>query len=279
MGPPLQEKIMAENLTYHIFAVSDATGEMAMNIAFAGLRQFKIENVNIVRKARVTDRQKMALVIAEAKKKHAIILFTFVGHHLRDQFIEECAQQRVVAIDIMGPVMEVLTNYLHSNPSDEPGLKYKQTSEYFRRQEAIDFTVKHDDGMGLDTLPQADIVLIGISRTSKTPLSVYLAFRGHKVANLPLVREVPIPQELEHVERSKIVGLTISGEKLVQLRETRLIKLGRPLSEEYASIDRINEELTYARKIFEQLGNIPSIDVTGKAIEEIATEVLMALGK
>jgi [pyruvate, water dikinase]-phosphate phosphotransferase / [pyruvate, water dikinase] kinase len=270
---------MADTHTYHIFAVSDATGEMAMNIAFAGLRQFKIENVNIVRKARVTDRQKMAAVITEAKKRHAVILFTFVGHHLRDQFIEECAQQRVVAIDIMGPVMEVLTNYLHSHPSDEPGLKYKQTSEYFRRQEAIDFTVKHDDGMGLDTLGQADIVLLGISRTSKTPLSVYLAFRGHKVANLPLIREVPIPQELDHVEKTKLVGLTISAEKLVQFRETRLIKLGRPLSEEYASIDRINEELNYARGVFEQLGNIPVIDVTGKAIEEIATEVLLALGK
>ncbi|MGH7831392.1 MAG: pyruvate, water dikinase regulatory protein, partial [Candidatus Binatia bacterium] len=238
---------MADTHTYHIFAVSDATGEMAMNIAFAALRQFKVENVNIVRRNRVTDRQKMAAVIAEAKKKHAVILFTFVGHMLRDEFIEECNQQRVVAIDIMGPVMDVLTNYLHSNPSDEPGLKYRQTSEYFRRQEAIEFTVKHDDGMGLDSLNQADIVLLGISRSSKTPLSVYLAFRGHKVANIPLVHSVPLPAELDGVDRSKIVGLTISPEKLAQLRETRLIKLGRPLSEEYASVDRINEELAYAR--------------------------------
>jgi len=99
------------------------------------------------------------------------------------------------------------------------------------------------------------------------------------VANIPLVREVPIPQELEHVDRTKMVGLTINPEKLVQLRETRLIKLGRPLSEEYASYDRINEELDYARRIFDQLGNIPAIDVTAKAIEEIATEVLLALGK
>ena len=265
--------------TYHIFSVSDATGELAMNLSFAALRQFKIENVNIVRKARVTDHPKMVNVIAEAKKKHAIIIFTFVGHHLREQFLEECSKQEVVAVDIMGPVMDVFTTYLHSHPSDEPGLKYKLTNEYFRRQEAIEFTVKHDDGMGLDTINLADIVLIGISRTSKTPLSVYLAFRGHKVANIPLVREVPIPQELEHVDKSKMVGLTINPEKLVQLRETRLVKLGRPLSEEYASFDRINEELDYARRIFDQLGNIPNIDVTAKAIEEIATEVLLALGK
>lgn len=269
---------MAEN-TYQIFAVSDATGEMAMNIAFAALRQFKVENVNIVRKARVTDRPRMASVISEAKKKHAIILFTFVGQDLRDQFLEECGTQRVVAVDLMGPVMDVFTNYLHSHPSDEPGLKYKQTSEYFRRQESIEFTVKHDDGMGLDTMGQADIILLGISRTSKTPLSVYLAFRGHKVANIPLVREVPIPQELESIDKSKMIGLTISCEKLAQLREIRLIKLGRPLSEEYAKVDRINEEIGYASQIFEKLGSIPVIDVTGKAIEEIATEVLLALGK
>ncbi len=250
-----------------------------MNIAFAALRQFKIENVNIERKARVTDLKRMEVVIAEARKKHAVILFTFVSHQLRQQFIEACAKQQVVAVDIMGPVMDVFTTYLHSHPSDEPGMKYKLTNEYFRRQDAVEFTLKHDDGMVLDTMAQADILLLGISRTSKTPLSVYLALRGHKVANLPLVREVPVPQELEQIDRSKLVGLTISAEKLVQLRETRLVKLGRPLSEEYASYDRINEELAYARKIFENLGNIPVIDVTGKAIEEIATEVLLALGK
>lgn len=265
--------------TYYIFSVSDATGELGMEIAFAALRQFKTENVNIVRKPRVTDQAKMAIVISEAKKKHAVVLFTFVGQHLRAQFLEECAKQQVVAVDIMGPVLDVFTNYLHSHPSDEPGLKYRLTNEYFRRQEAIEFTVKHDDGMGLDTITQADIVLLGISRTSKTPLSVYLALRGHKVANIPLVREVPIPQELEQVNRSNMIGLVISAEKLVQLRETRLVKLGRPLSEEYANFDRVNEELTYAQKVFESLGNIPYIDVTSKAIEEIATEVLLTLGK
>jgi regulator of PEP synthase PpsR (kinase-PPPase family) len=264
---------------YYIFSVSDATGELGMNVAVAALRQFKTESVNIVRKARVTDLSKMVPVIAEAKKKHAICLFTFVSQQLRQDFLQECAKSQVVAVDIMGPVMDVFTAYLHSHPSDEPGMKYRLTNEYFRRQEAIEFTVKHDDGMGLDTLGQADIALLGISRTSKTPLSVYLAMRGHKVANIPLVREVPLPAELEQVDRNKMVGLSITAEKLVQLRETRLIKLGRPLSEEYANLDRVNEELAYAGKVFESLGNLPVIDVTGKAIEEIATEVLLTLGK
>jgi hypothetical protein len=270
---------MTNTHTYHIFAVSDATGEMAMQIAVAALRQFQVENVNIVRKARVTDERRMEEVVAEAKKKHAIVLFTFVGQEKRKQFLEQCSKQKVVGIDIMGPVMDVFTAFLHEAPSSEPGLKYKHTSEYFRRQEAIEFTVKHDDGMSLDTLAKADIVLLGVSRTSKTPLSIYLSYRGFKVANVPLVKDVPPPVELEQVDKGKLVGLTINIEKLIQLRETRLIKLGRPLSEEYASFDRVSEEMAYARKIFEKLGSVPVIDVTGKAIEEIATEVLLCLGK
>lgn len=270
---------MAQTHTYHIFAVSDATGEMAMNIAVAALRQFNVENVNIVRKARVTDERRMEDVVSDAKKKHAIVLFTFVAHDKRKKFMEVCDRQKVVGIDIMGPVMDVFTSFLHEAPSPEPGLKYKHTTEYFRRQEAIEFTVKHDDGMGLDTLAQADIVLLGISRTSKTPLGIYLSYRGFKVANIPLVKEVPPPKELEQVDKGKMVGLTINIDKLIQLRETRLIKLGRPLSEEYASYDRVSDEMAYAKKIFEKLGPIPVIDVTGKAIEEIATEVLLCLGK
>ena len=153
------------------------------------------------------------------------------------------------------------------------------TKDYFKRQEAIEFTVKHDDGLGLDTIGMADIVLLGISRTSKTPLSIYLAYRGYKVANIPIIRDVPMPKELLQVERTKMVGLTVSSSKLAQLRESRLIKLGRPLSEEYANINRINEELEHSRTYFDQLGGIPMIDVTDKAIEEIASEVLLVLGK
>lgn len=270
---------MVKKPNYYIFAVSDATGEMSMNMAFAAMRQFSIENVNIVRKPKVMSQDRMTEVVTEAKKKHAVVLFTFVSSERRQWFVKECLDQQVVAVDLLGPCMEVLTNYFHSSPSAEPGLQYRQTSEYFRRQEAIDFTVKHDDGLGLDTLNQADILLLGISRTSKTPLSIYLAFRGYKVANVPLVHNVPLPSEVEQFDKGKMLGLIISQEKLVQFRESRLVKLGRPLSEEYASPDRVDEEIRYARKIFDRLGNIPVIDVTGKAIEEIATEVLLVLGK
>jgi len=270
---------VSNGYTYFIYAVSDATGEMAMNVAFAAMRQFKVENVNIVRKAKIADAARIRQVIAEAKKNHGILLHTLVSHELRKIFHEEAEKEGVVAIDIMGPVMDVLTTYFHATPSDEPGLKYRVTKDYFKRQEAVEYTVKHDDGLGLDNLDAADIVLFGISRTSKTPLSIYLAYRGYRVANIPLIRDVPVPQEVFKVDRSKMVGLLVSSQKLVQFRESRLMKLGRPLSEEYANINRVNEELEYCRSIYEQLGNIPVIDVTDKAIEEVASEVLMVLGK
>ncbi len=265
--------------TYYMFAVSDATGEIAMNLAFAAMRQFKVENVNIIRRSKITDKNRIRQVIAEAKKKHGIILYTLVSPDLRDIFHEEAEAEGIVAIDVMGPILDVLTTYFHAIPSKEPGLKYRLTKDYFKRQEAVEFSVKHDDGLGLDTIDLADIVLLGISRTSKTPLSVYLSYRGYKIANIPIIKNVPLPKELMQVDRSKMVGLTITPQKLVYLRESRLLKLGRPLSEEYANINRINEELEYSRSYFEQLGGIPLIDVTDKAIEEIASEVLLVLGK
>jgi len=270
---------VSNGYTYYIYAVSDATGEMAMNVAFAAMRQFKVENVNILRRAKITDTNRIRQVITESKKNHGIILHTLVSHELRKIFHEEAEKEGVVAIDIMGPVMDVLSTYFHATPSDEPGLKYRVTKDYFKRQEALEFTVKHDDGLGFDTLEAADIVLLGISRTSKTPLSIYLAYRGYKVANIPLIREVPLPAEIHKVDRSKLVGLLVSSQQLVQFRESRLMKLGRPLSEEYANINRVNEELEYCRSVYEQLGGIPVIDVTDKAIEEVASEVLMVLGK
>lgn len=270
---------MSSNYSYYLYAVSDATGEMAMQIAFAALRQFKIDNVKIVRKGKVTDQNKIKQAVAEAKKNHGIVIHTFVSKELRHIFHEEAEKEGLVAIDIMGPVLNVLTTYFHATPSDEPGLKYRVTKDYYKRQEAVDFTVKHDDGLGLETIHQADIVILGISRTSKTPLCIYLAYRGYKVANVPIIKDVPVPKELKQVDRNKIVGITISSQKLVQLRESRLIKLGRPLSEEYANINRVNEELEYCRNYFEEVGDIPIIDVTDKAIEEIASEILLVLGK
>ncbi len=262
-----------------IYAVSDATGELAIGAATAALRQFKQEGVAILRRARIRTPEKVAKVVKEARENGGFIVFTLVSHELREYLIRLASEAQLTAIDVMGPLMENLSQYFHKTPSDQPGLKYQFNSDYFRRNEAIEFAVKHDDGQGVETIDQAEIILLGISRTSKTPHAIYLAYRGFKVANIPIIREVPPPRALRSVDRGKIVGLTISPEKLVDLRGTRLSKLGLSRSDNYANIDSIRQELDFAGKVFAEMGNCPVIDVTAKAIEEVATEVLNVLGK
>lgn len=262
-----------------LYAVSDATGELAISVSTAALRQFEQGEVSVLRRARIRTPERVAKVVREARDNGGFIVFTLVSKDLREYLLKIAAEAQVPAVDVMGPVMENLTHYFHKTPSDQPGLKYQITNEYFRRNEAIEFAVKHDDGMGLDTIDQAEIILIGISRTSKTPLSMYLAYRGYKTANVPIIRDVPIPWALRSADPKKVVGLTISPEKLVELRGTRLIKLGRPLTGDYADLESIREESSYANRIFAELGNRPVIDVTSKAIEEVASEALTVLGK
>lgn len=262
-----------------ILAVSDATGELAISVATAALRQFRQEGVAVLRRGRIRTPDRVAKVIREAGDLGGVIVFTFVSQELREYLLRLAKEADVTAVDVMGPVMENLSRYLQKTPSDQPGLKYQVNTDYFRRNEAIEFAVKHDDGLGLESLDQAEIVLVGISRTSKTPLSIYLAYRGFKTANIPIIRDVSIPQALRSVDSRKLVGLTIEPEKLVDLRGTRLARLGRPRSQDYANIDSIRQELLYAQRIFSELGKCPVIDVTTKATEEVASEVLTVLGK
>lgn len=261
-----------------IYAVSDATGELAISVATAALRQFRQENVAVLRRARTRTLDRVSKVVREAKETGGVIIFTLVSHELRDGLLDLARDAQVKAVDVMGPVMGTLATYFDTVPSDQPGLKYQITGDYFRRNDAIEFAVKHDDGQGLETIDQADIVLLGISRTSKTPLSIYLAYRGFKAANIPLVRDVPAPRILKSLDRKKLVGLTVSPEKLSELRGTRLARMGLPRTEAYANIEFIREELAYAHKVFQEIGGVPVIDVTLKAIEEVATEVLTVLG-
>jgi len=261
-----------------IYAVSDATGELAIGNATAALRQFRQDGVTVLRRAKMRTIDRITKVVREAADTKGVIVFTLVSQKLRETLIRLAQETNVSAVDVMGPLMETLSRYFQSSPSDEPGMKYQITGEYFRRNEAIEFAVKHDDGQALETLNQADIVLLGISRTSKTPLSIYLAYRGFKAANVPLIRDVAPPREVLSLNRRRLVGLTVSPEKLVDLRSARLARLGLPRTENYANVDCIRQELDFAHRIFDQLGGLPVIDVTLKAIEEVATEVLTVLG-
>ncbi|QQR79958.1 MAG: kinase/pyrophosphorylase [Deltaproteobacteria bacterium] len=261
-----------------VYAVSDATGELALSVTNAAVRQFKKEGVPILQRTRVRSAERTIGVVQEAHDTKGCIIFTFVSKNLRQLLLKTAQDMGVLAIDVMGPVLDSLESFLHVKPSDEPGLRHDFSSSYLKRNEAIEFSVKHDDGLGMDTVRNADIILIGISRTSKTPLSIYLSYRGYKTANVPLVRGVPIPSVLHLVDPAKLVGLTISPEKLADLRTSRLAKLGVGHMENYANIESITQEIKYANRVFQTLKVKAIIDVTFKAIEEVASDVLSSFG-
>lgn len=262
-----------------LIAVSDATGDLAVNIAVAAARQFQGLEADIRRRALINTAAKIAAVIDEAKQTDAMIVYTLVSQEMRQLLEDMSEREGVIAVDVMGPVLGTIATQVEQAPSDKPGMQYRVTGDYLKRTEVMTYTVKHDDGLGLETLGDADIIILGISRTSKTPLSIYLGYRGFKVANVPIVRNVDVSRSVYHADKKKLVGLTIEADKLVSLRQSRLQKLGRPLSEEYASLEYIKEELAYQRRIFAELGNIPVINMTNKAIEEAATEILTVLGR
>lgn len=267
---------MAKN-GFKIITVSDATGDLANSLAIAAAGQFPQIKVKIMRRPLITTQKEIARVVEEALEAKGIILFTMVSHELRGIVLSEAKKQGVVAMDIMGPALDMLSNYFHELPSDEPGLQYKRTQDYYKRTEAVEFSVRHDDGLGMETIDQADIVLLGISRTSKTPLSIYFAYHGYRCANIPVVKGVALPDKVFDLDRTKLVGLILSAEKLAEMRSTRLKKLGRPSTENYAQIEHVQEELKHAQDIFKKLNVKVVVDVTGKAIEEIAADILNVL--
>jgi regulator of PEP synthase PpsR (kinase-PPPase family) len=197
---------------------------------------------------------------------------------LRELIMEMAEEYGIESIDVMTPVVQSLKKVLRDEPKNEPGLIRKLDEKYFKRVEAIEFAVKYDDGKDPRGLKKADIVLIGVSRTSKTPLSMYLAHKNIKVANVPLVPEVPVSSELFEIPSKKIIGLTTNPIKLNEIRQERLKALGLKHEANYASMKRILEELDYAEKIMKKIG-CPIIDVSSKAVEESANIILDIMKK
>lgn len=263
--------------TFNIVALSDATGNLANILAIAASRQFKDVDVNIIRRRMITTEEEIQGVIMEAKNKHAVLLFTMVSQDLRKIVLSEAKKEGIIAMDVMGPVLDMLSHYFHKLPSDEPGLQYKVARDYYQRTEALDFTVRHDDGLNIENLGQADVVLMGISRTSKTPISIYLAYQGYRCANVPIIKGVPLPEKIFELDHKKLVGITASTDRLVALRSSRMKKMGRPESEDYAQLKHVEEEINYAKEIFEKLPGMHVVDMTGKAIEEVASEIIHTL--
>jgi regulator of PEP synthase PpsR (kinase-PPPase family) len=216
----------------------------------------------------------MRSIIERAKQLHALVVFTVVSTAHRELLRRICDEQQVDAVDLIGTLMAKLTGFLGSQPKGVPGLLHTLTDEYFRRIEAVEFTVRNDDGREPRNLPKADLVLVGVSRTSKTPLSTFLAQKGLKVSNVPLVLGIPPPPELFRIDQEKVFGLTIKEEALLQIRQVRLRQLGMPADTSYGQRHHIAQEIAYARSLFRQNSTWPVIDITGKAVEETAADIL-----
>lgn len=256
-----------------VYVVSDSVGETAEFVVRAAASQFDGGRVEIRRVSYVDDPEPIREVIQAAKEVNGFVAFTLVLPHLREFIIEEAVRQDVYLVDIMGPMLQAFQNVFEMEPKRRPGLLHQMDDEYFRRVEAIEFAVKYDDGKDPRGLLRADLVLIGVSRTSKTPLSMYLAHKRLKCANVPLVPEVEPPEELFQISPRKVIGLTISPNELNLIRQERLKSLGLQAQANYASLDRILQELEYAEKLMKKIG-CPVINVSNKAVEETASIVL-----
>ena len=256
--------------TLIVYAISDSVGETAQQVAKAAISQFSInDNYEIRRFPYVVDKKFLMEILNSGKNEGAIILYTLVNEELSNLTKEYCQSKELSNIDLMSPILREISNKINKKPKMEPGTIRKLDESYFKRVEAIEFAVKYDDGKDPIGILKSDIVLVGISRTSKTPLSMYLANKNIKVANVPLVPEIALPKELNNINPNKIIGLTNTPEKLNKIRQERLKALGLSSNANYANIERILQELDYSDSIMKKLG-CPVIDVSNKAIEETA---------
>lgn len=256
-----------------VFVVSDSLGETADFVARAAASQFDHGRMEIRRIPYVCDVVHIDEIFEEAVKYNSIITYTVVIKELRDRIILLSKGKNIPCVDLLGPTIEAISSVSRLKPKMATGLLRKMDEEYFRKVEAIEFAVKYDDGKDARGLRNADIVLIGVSRTSKTPVCMYLAHKKIKAANMPLVPEVAPPEELFEIPAKRIIGLTIRPQLLNDIRHERLKALGLTSGADYANPNRILAELDYAQNLFKRLG-CRVIDVTNRAVEETAGRVL-----
>ena len=261
-----------------IFAVSDSIGEIADQVAEAAASQFNDE-VKIKRVPYVKTLEDVEEVIKEIKEEeNAMIVSTIITVNVREYLTQKAIESNLTVVNVLGPIINVASSLLNQQPQYDPGAMWKTDEAYFKRIEAMEFAMQYDDSKDYRGLKNADVVLVGLSRTSKTPLCMYLANKGIKAINIPLVPEVEIPNELYEIDKHKVFGLTINPLQLIAIRKRRLDKFHRiPSNIEYAGDARILEEFEFADKTMRKLG-CKTIDVTQRAIEDTALIIIKALG-
>jgi [pyruvate, water dikinase]-phosphate phosphotransferase / [pyruvate, water dikinase] kinase len=258
---------------FHLHLVSDSTGETLIAVSRAATTQYQgvasIEHVYpLVRTPEQLDR-----VMAEIEAAPGLVLMTLVDQDLSSRLEAFCKESGCPCLSVLSPVHAMLQAYLGAVSTPRPGAQHMLNADYFRRIDALNFTMLHDDGQHADELEEADVVLVGISRTSKTPTSIYLANRGIKTANIPLVPGVPLPEQLEHLTKPLVVGLVASPDRIVQIRQNRLLSLNASTDSDYVDKDMVADEMVKARRLFAR-HDWPVIDVTRRSIEEAAATII-----
>ena len=257
----------------HLHLVSDSTGETLESVAKAGLARFEgVEAIKhfwpMVRSEGHLDR-----VFEEIAKRPGLILYTLVTGPVRTRLEHRCITMGLPMVSALDPTIDALSDLLGQSATTRPGRQHIMDAAYFRRVDAINFTMVHDDGQQSENWEEADIVLAGVSRTSKTPTAIYLANRGYKTANMPVVPQSPPPPSLFTLKGPLVVGLTTSPERLVAIRRNRLLTMGSATDTDYVELDRVAAEVAYARRLFAD-HDVPVIDVTRRSIEESAAAII-----
>ncbi len=275
------EHEQSESKQFHLHLVSDATGTTLLGLARACLAQF--EHIEPTQKfwPLVRSERQLERVIARIKETPGPVIFTLVDRKMRRRLQDFCEDMGIPCVAVLDPIIRSLSSFLGEHAVGVPGLQHAMDDAYFRRVEAIDYAMRHDDGKTLDGLSKADVILVGVSRTSKTPTSVFLARRGIKAANIPLVPDVEVPDKKLSLPDVMYVGLTAAPERLMQLRRTRLHAKEDTMpahvqENTYLDQEQIEEEVRNARRLFSKKG-WPVIDVTKRSIEETAAEILALL--
>ncbi len=258
---------------FHLHLVSDSTGETLIAVSRAVVAQYQgvvsIEHVYpLVRNA-----DQLARVITEVQSAPGIVLYTLVDQQLSEALQAACNEVGAVSLSVLEPIVNLFHSYLGPAQSPRPGAQHTLNSEYFRRIDALNYTMAHDDGQMTDDFESADVVLLGVSRTSKTPTSIYLANRGVKTANLPLVPGAPIPESVFNLKRPLVVGLFASPERIVQIRENRLLSLNADDKTDYVDRHMVADEINQSKRLFNER-KWPMIDVTRRSIEETAAAIM-----
>jgi len=255
-----------------IYIISDATGQSALHIVRAAIVQFEMSRSKMVVFHDIDSKPGLKKILDHAKTDKALIAFTFVKKEMRDFTSEYCLKNNIYHHDILGPLINNLSSYLHLEPLETPSLLRKVDERYFKRIDAIEFTLGHDDGRNAARLKEADIVIVGLSRTSKTPTSFYLAQEGYKVANVPIVPGIALPEELFEIDQHKIVCLQIDAEVLQKVRTVRQKHSG--LASSYSSLKNVFAEVEFVKDLVKKNRSWKVVDTTNKSVEETAWEII-----